>query len=156
VLSKVNTLQSSVSTRCETLTPKHAPRSRLSLCFRCNFQRHTRLVPLSSATDGFYGIEHNRDGVAFSWTNGKGRVGFTVSKSEAGRVCDLRVDSGSKRPFELWLDDHQLGMGPRQALPALVAGDAHQIRILSATFVPAGDGRALGVSVSSIALDCID
>jgi hypothetical protein len=156
VLSKVNILQSSESTRCETFTPTHAPRSRLSLCFRCNFPRHTRLVPLTSATDGFYGVESASDGTAFRWTNGKGRVGFTVSKSEAGRVCDLRVDSGSGRPFELRLDDQRLGMGPRQVLPVLVAGDAHQIQIRSETFVPAQDTRVLGVAVKSIALDCID
>jgi hypothetical protein len=153
-LAKVNTLQSLEGSRCESYSPKDAPRSRFSLCSHC-FHSHTVPVPLTSATDGFYGIEHNRDGVAFNWTNGNGRVGIAVSNSEAGRACYLRVDS-SGRPFELWLDGHRLGEGPRQLLPALVAGDAHQIQIRSETFVPAGDDRVLGVSVSAIALVCID
>jgi hypothetical protein len=159
-LTKVNTLQSSEGSRCESYTPKYAPRTRFSLCSHC-FHLHTRLLPLTSATDGFYGIERGTDGSAFRWTNGNGRVGFTVSKSEAGRACNLRVEPPGGRPFELWFDGQRLGEGPRQPLPALVADTAHELQIRSTMFVPAhlgtsDDTRLLGIGVSSIALDCAD
>jgi hypothetical protein len=159
-LSKVNALQASEGIRCESFAPKHAPRTRLSLCSRC-FHGHTRLVPLTNATDGFHGVERGRDGSAVRWTNGNGRVGFTVSQAEAGRACDLRVDTASHGSFDLWFDGQRLGEGPEQPLPALVAGVAHELQIRSATFVPArdrtsSDTRVLGVEVSAIALDCTD
>jgi hypothetical protein len=116
---------------------------------------------LTSPTDGFYGIERDSDGSLFRWTNGNGRVSFTVSKSEAGRACDLRVEPPSGRPFDLVLDGQRLGEGPRQPLPALVADTAHELQIQSTTFVPgqlgpSDDTRVLGIVVSSIALDCSD
>jgi hypothetical protein len=39
-LSKVDTLQSLADRRCQSFTPKHAPRTRLSLCSLC-FRGHT-------------------------------------------------------------------------------------------------------------------
>src|SRR5512141_1604664 len=129
--------QSSADNRCQSFTPKHAPRTRFSLCSHCFRRRTTRLLPLpSTAADGFYGIERG----GFSWTNGDARMNFTVSKSEAGRTCDLRVDAPNNRPFHFVLDGRLLGEGPWQPLPALVADTTHELRIQPAAPVTAQEG----------------
>jgi len=122
------------------------------------FLSTNRKLPLSMAGDGFYGVERAADGGEFRWTNGHGRLPFSVTAVEAGLPCEVRVEPEKQQPYELWLDGNLLGAGPRQPLPALAPDAKHELEFRSATSVPANtagtDERVLGVAVEAVTLDC--
>jgi hypothetical protein len=124
------------------------------------FLAGSRMIPLSTGIDGFYGLERTPDGNELRWTNGNARMPLSITAAEAGLPCDVRVEIVRPQPFELWLDGELLGRGPRQRLPVLAADTAHELSIRSATFLPSeidgSDDRTLGVLVETVAVDCRD